>query len=127
MISAFPHLDEAEFERACDAMQRRFQLEGSVQEGWLSVEKIHRNGTVYLNITTHLPRPAASPAVHDRDATEQDEVVEHDEVGWCPRSADKSSTQVGGPSRHCSTPGGCRLRCRLITRLPCACPVYQHS
>ncbi|KAH8633730.1 hypothetical protein IG631_12365 [Alternaria alternata] len=93
MLSAFPHLDDADFERACDGLQRRFQLKGSAQEDWLSVEKIHRNGTVYLNITTHLPRPAGIPAVQDRDATEVDEVVEHDEVGGCPTSADKSSIQ----------------------------------
>ncbi|OWY48047.1 hypothetical protein AALT_g7701 [Alternaria alternata] len=79
MLSAFPHLGDADFERACDGLQRRFQLKGSAQEDWLSVEKIHRNGTVYLNITTHLPRPAGIPAVQDRDATEVDEVVEHDE------------------------------------------------
>jgi hypothetical protein len=127
MLSAFPHLDETDFERACDGLQRRFQLKGSAQEDWLSVEKIHRNGTVYLNITTHLPRPAGIPAVQDRDATEVDEVVEHDEVGGCPTSADKSSIQVGSSRHHRSTPAGCRLRCCFVTSLSRACAVHQHS
>jgi hypothetical protein len=82
MQSGFPHLGEIEFEHACDALQHRFQLRGSRQQEWLSVEKRRRNGTVYLNITTHLPHPAASPGVHDRDAIEHDEVVDDDdEVG----------------------------------------------
>ncbi|KAG9196411.1 hypothetical protein G6011_01532 [Alternaria panax] len=80
MLAAFPHFAETDFERACDGLQRRFQLKGSVQDGWLSVEKMHRNGTVYLNITAHLPRLARMPPVHHRDATEQDEGVEYDEI-----------------------------------------------
>jgi hypothetical protein len=81
MLSGFPHLDQIEFEHACDALQQRFQLRGSAQHEWLSVEKRHRNGTVYLNITTHLPLPADRPAVHHRDAIQHDEVVDDDEVG----------------------------------------------
>lgn len=81
MLPGFPHLDAIEFEQACDALQRCFQLRGSAQHEWLSVEKRHRNGSVYLNITTHLPFCADRPAVHDRDAIEEEEVVDDDEVG----------------------------------------------
>ena len=81
MLPSFPHLDAIEFEQACDALQRCFQLRGSAQREWLSVEKRHRNGSVYLNITTHLPFCADRPVVHDRDAIEEEEVVDDDEVG----------------------------------------------
>ncbi|EOA80715.1 uncharacterized protein SETTUDRAFT_60514, partial [Exserohilum turcica Et28A] len=78
MPPAFPHLTDAEFEQGCDDLVRRFHQRRSMQKEWLSVEKMHRNGSVVLTITKHLTRDTDA-ATTGKDAVEEDDVAEDDE------------------------------------------------
>ena len=96
MPPAFPHLTDAEFEQGCDDLVRRFHQRRSMQKEWLSVEKMHRNGSVVLTITKHLTRDTDA-ATTGKDAVEEDDVAEDDEVRW--------PSGVRGRTQHSSRQG----------------------
>jgi ubiquitin-like-conjugating enzyme ATG10 len=65
MLSAFPHLNDAEFDEACCDLLQRFHRIRDRQTEWLSVEKECRHETACLSITKHLPDHARVPVDDD--------------------------------------------------------------
>jgi ubiquitin-like-conjugating enzyme ATG10 len=87
MLSVFPHLDDAEFDKACSDLLCTFHQVHDAQNEWLSVEKVYQNGTTCLGITTYLQSHARVP-VDNCHELEHDQVHEDDDEVGLPLPSD---------------------------------------
>ncbi|KAF3044700.1 hypothetical protein E8E12_009321 [Didymella heteroderae] len=53
-VECFPHLTDTEFDEACSALLKRFELRGCRQSEWSTVESLSQSETTYLRITKPL-------------------------------------------------------------------------
>lgn len=78
-LASFPHLANSEFDEACSALLKRFELQGRRQNEWTAVERVSQNDTTYLRITKplalHSDVPAGSAENEETELDEEDDEV----------------------------------------------------
>ncbi|KAH6612482.1 hypothetical protein C7974DRAFT_405656 [Boeremia exigua] len=86
-LASFPQLTDLEFEEACGAILKQFELQAHRQDEWTAVENVLQSETTVLRITKPLgTRPDVSNISDDTDDIEVEE--EDDEIA-------ESATPVG--------------------------------
>ncbi|KAF2630567.1 hypothetical protein BU25DRAFT_407862 [Macroventuria anomochaeta] len=80
-LASFPHLSDSEFDEACSALLKRFELHAHRQNEWTAVESVSQNETTFLRITKplalHPEVPEISSEIEEVELREEDdEVVE---------------------------------------------------
>jgi ubiquitin-like-conjugating enzyme ATG10 len=78
-VEPFPHLTDTEFDEACSALLKRFELHGRRQSSWIAVERLSQNETTYLRINKPLASSKESSSAAD-DGAEIELMEEDDEV-----------------------------------------------
>ncbi|KAJ4352705.1 hypothetical protein N0V95_004030 [Ascochyta clinopodiicola] len=80
-LDLFPHLSDLDFDQACSALQRQFQLRGHHQSEWAALDLGRENATSFLRITKALPQhpnaTAASSETDEPELAESDDEVAH--------------------------------------------------
>ncbi|KAJ8109179.1 hypothetical protein OPT61_g7650 [Boeremia exigua] len=78
-LASFPQLHDSEFEEACSALLKKFELHANGQNEWSAVETVFQSETAFLRITKPLvSHPVVSDTGNNAEETELDE--EDDEV-----------------------------------------------
>lgn len=78
-LASFPHLTDSQFDQACSALLKRFELQGCCQKEWTAVERVSQNETTSLRISRPVAlHPQVPDASVESEETELDE--EDDEV-----------------------------------------------